>query len=220
MLANLLVIFFAVKLFKKTIDDQYNRSKYSYDIKYIRLNDLLFSFVMNICLIFCCILSLLSNISEMIFFTLGLTISILLLKLGQYRKQIGSRIMYCLYIAYLLIPIQSIQMDLHEPMIYLSLIGSLVVLIPEPLRDIRIGICVLYGQENSIFWRLVTDVINFVDYNINLLFKCIFTPVFCFIYVRSVSHFYASVLVFIMNMVSGIMVLVNELCKTKTSELI
>lgn len=213
MLANLFVIFFVVHLIKKAIDDHSNKSKCRYNGSYIYLNELLFSFVTNVCLIFCYTLSLLANSSDMISFTLGLTISILMMKLNQYKKEIGSKILYCMYILYLLIPFQSMTLDSHEPTIHLSLIGALIVLIPEPVRNIRIAMSSLNKDDNNNFWHMITNIIIFIDFSINFLFKSIINPAFCFVYIRTVPNFYAALIVFLINMVSGMMILVDKLCK-------
>lgn len=214
MLANLFVIFFLVNLIKKTIDDHSNRSKCRYNGSYIYLNELLFSFITNICLIFCYLMSLLVSSQEMIFFTLGLNISILLLKLNQYKKEIGSKILYCLYIIYLLIPIQSLSINPYEPLIHFTLMGALILLIPEPLRNVRIALSCLNKNDNNKIWHYVTDFVIFLDSNVNFMFTSIINPIFCFFFIRSVPNQYAAGLVFVINMISGVMILVDKLCKT------
>ncbi|VBB18803.1 hypothetical protein YASMINEVIRUS_1335 [Yasminevirus sp. GU-2018] len=213
MLANLLVIFFFTNILKQSIDDKFKRIRFKYNDGVVSMNELMFSFVTSILMIFGYVLSLLSRGPEFLFGMFGFNIAVLLIKLNQYKRDLGTRALYVLYTAQLLMVIQLIPQYMTDPAITYTVYGALILLIPEPLRNLRILLSSLDENNNSSLWLFIRDAVVGLDTVVTVLFKSIISPIFCLIYVRAVPNVYSAIIAFVVNSIDGVMRLIHRLSK-------
>lgn len=211
MLAILFVIFFTVNFIKNSIDSNFGCYKLRYEDSYVHINELIFSFVTNVCLIILYAFAYFLCSSEFNFLTLEFNIAILILKLNQCKKTVGSKILYCMYIILLML-IQSLnEIKLRDSTIRYTLAGALFLLIPEPIRSVKILLNALNRDNNNRIWHYVANIVNFVSSYIDFMFHIVINPLYCFVFIRTVSNPYIAAIAFTINVVSGTMVLIDKL---------
>lgn len=213
MLANLLVIFFFTNLLKHTINSNFEYNIIYYRNEEIFLNELVFSFVTSLIMMLGFALTLLISTSDITFLTFGFCTSVLLIKINNYKRPIGTKILYMLYLMQLLILIQSMMYQQKiDYAIQYTAIGGILTLLSEPFRCLKI-ILMSLDEKNMWIWLTLKKIVLFLAKSTDT-FKGFALLMLCFWYVKNVPDIWSSIIIFSINSLDGMLRLIDMIINT------
>lgn len=212
MYSNLLLIFIAMKFLKSIFDERFGRIRLRYRESFVYLNELTFSLATEVGLILGFISALILQEPTYMLSVIGLSISILFIKVNQQWRTYGDRILYLLYTMCLLSCLQS-QSHVINSIASSTGIGALIVLIPKPLQHIKTLLESLNKTENNNLLLYVSNFVSMLSDVVTMLFQGVFAPIFCFWYIRHVDDTCASICVYLITLISTMMVFIRNSSK-------
>lgn len=211
MLEKSLLLFFIINFIKKSIDSHFvDDIQYEYKNKIIHLNEILFSAMSSVVLLFMYFVSLMSESFDLTTLTMCANIIVSLLKISQYKINVGEKISYGFNMAFLISTIRHSElnnMNFDAPLIYYAVYRSIIFLIPMPIKNLKLLLLSKskinsiinskinsksvskFGSGKSVwFMVMIKKMIVSIDDACDIFFAVVAQSLFCFfIYQKCVS---------------------------------